>query len=171
MVVLGSTFSPILPDFGIFFWTTLIFLLVWSVLARFAFKPIHKMLKKREEDIQHSLDEAKRAREEMAKLQAHNEQLLKEAQEERSRILKEAKEAGENIVKSAKEEAKEEARNIVVAAKKDIEHMKLEVMTNIKNEVGAMAISIAEKLLTRELQDKSNQEALVQKLVDDFKLN
>ena len=64
----GSTFSPILPDFGIFFWTTLIFFIVWSVLARFAFKPIQKMLKKREEDIQNSLDEAKRARDEMAKL-------------------------------------------------------------------------------------------------------
>jgi F-type H+-transporting ATPase subunit b len=44
-------------------------------------------------------------------------------------------------------------------------------MTNIKNEVGAMAISVAEKILARELQDKSSQEALVQKLVDDFKLN
>ncbi|MFZ4425982.1 MAG: F0F1 ATP synthase subunit B [Saprospiraceae bacterium] len=170
-LLFGSTFSPILPDFGIFFWTTLIFFIVWSVLARFAFKPIHQMLKKREEDIQSSLDEAKRAREEMTKLQAHNEQILKEAQEERSRILKEAKEAGENILKNAKEEAKEEARNIVISAKKDIELMKLEVMTNIKNEAGAMAISIAEKILTRELQDKSAQEALVQKLVDDFKLN
>lgn len=171
MILLASTFSPILPDFGIFFWTTLIFLIVWAGLARFAFKPIQSMLKKREEEIQHSLDEAKRARDEMAKLQAHNEQLLKEAQEERSRILKEAKDASEGIIKSAKEQAKEEARNIVVAAKEDIEHMKLEVMTNIRNEVGAMAISIAEKLLMRELQDKANQEALVKKLVDDFKLN
>ena len=75
------------------------------------------------------------------------------------------------MIKEAREKAKEEAQKIVSAAKEDIEHMKLEVMTNVKNEVGAMAIAIAEKLLQRELEDKKNQQALAQKLVDDFKLN
>ena len=91
--------------------------------------------------------------------------------EERVDILKEAKEEKESIIKEAKEKAKEAAQKIVVAAKADIEHMKLEVMTNVKNEVGAMAISIAEKLLLSELQDKGNKESLAQKLVDGFKLN
>lgn len=171
MIFLASEFSPILPEFGIFFWTMLIFLIVWFGLGAFAFKPIQRALKKREEDIQNSLDQAKRAREEMAQLQATNEQLLKQAQEERVAILKEAKEAKENILKEAKEKAKEEAQKIVVAAKADIEHMRLEVMTNVRNEVGAMAISIAEKLLLGELKDKANKESLAQKLVDDFKLN
>ncbi|MBK8880399.1 MAG: F0F1 ATP synthase subunit B, partial [Haliscomenobacter sp.] len=143
MIFLASEFSPILPEFGIFFWTMLIFLIVWFGLGTFAFKPIQRALKKREEDIQHSLDQAKRAREEMAQLQTTNEQLLKQAQEERVAILKEAKEAKDNIIKEAKERAKEEAQKIVISAKADIEHMKLEVMTNVKNEVGAMAISIA----------------------------
>lgn len=171
MIFLASEFSPILPEFGIFFWTMFIFLIVWAGLGTFAFKPIQRALKKREEDIQNSLDQAKRAREEMAQLQATNEQLLKQAQEERLAILKEAKEAKENIIKESKEKAKEEAQKIVVAAKADIEHMKLEVMTNIKNEVGAMAISIAEKLLLGQLKDHANEECLAQKLVDDFKLN
>ncbi|MFM8450088.1 MAG: F0F1 ATP synthase subunit B [Haliscomenobacter sp.] len=171
MIFLASEFSPILPEFGIFFWTTLIFLIVWIGLGKFAFKPIQQALKQREEGIQHSLDEAKRAREEISQLQANNEQLLKQAQEERSLIIKEAKEAREAMIKEAREKAKEEAQKIVSAAKEDIEHMKLEVMTNVKNEVGAMAIAIAEKLLQRELEDKKNQQALAQKLVDDFKLN
>ncbi|MFM8361291.1 MAG: F0F1 ATP synthase subunit B [Haliscomenobacter sp.] len=171
MIFLVSEFSPIQPEFGIFFWTTLIFLIVWLGLGKIAFKPIQEALKKREQGIQDSLDEAKRAREEISRLQSNNEQLLKQAQEERAQILKEAKEAKESIIKEAREKAKEEARNIVLAAKADIEHMKLEVTTNIKNEVGSMAIAIAEKLIHRELQDKAGQQALAQKLVDDFKLN
>ena len=75
------------------------------------------------------------------------------------------------IIKEAREKAKEEAQKIVIAAKEDIEHMKLEVMTNVKNEVGSMAISIAEKLLAKELQGQENQHAFVNKLIDEFKFN
>lgn len=171
MIFLASEFSPILPEFGIFFWTTLIFFIVWIGLGKIAFKPIQQALKQREEGIQQSLDEAKHAREEISKLQANNEQLLKQAQEERAQILKEAKDAKDTIIKEAREKAKEEAQKIVMGAKADIEHMKLEVMTNVKNEVGAMAIAIAEKLIRQELDDKQGQQALAQKLVDDFKLN
>lgn len=171
MIFLASEFSPITPEIGIFFWTTLIFIFVWTFLGRFAFRPIQQYLKKREQDIQFSFDEAKRAREEVSNLQAANEKLLKQAQEERALIIKEAKEAKEVIIKEAREKAKEEAQKIVIAAKEDIEHMKLEVMTNVKNEVGSMAISIAEKLLAKELQGQENQHAFVNKLIDEFKFN
>ncbi len=166
-----AKFSPMLPDPGLIFWTALIFLIVWITLGRMAFRPIQEALKKREEDIQSSLDEAKKAREEIQNLQARNEVILKEAQEERARILREAKEVKENIIKEAKGQAKEEAQKIVQNAKEEIENMKKEAMINVKNELGNMAIDIAEKVLRNKLKGDQEQENLVKQLVDGIKFN
>ncbi|NRB62680.1 MAG: F0F1 ATP synthase subunit B [Saprospiraceae bacterium] len=170
MLILAD-FSVMKPDPGLVFWTFLIFLLVWGILGRAAFRPIQNALKKREQDIQNSLDEAKKAREDMSQLQAQNEQLLKQAQEERTKILKEAKDTKESIIKEAKEEAKGEAQKIVADAKAQINNMRMEALTNIRNEVGTMAVDIAEKMMRAKLEGDKEQEALVAKLVEEIKFN
>ncbi len=166
-----AEFSVIKPDIGLLFWSTVIFILFWVVVGSLAFKPIVRALKKREQDIQNSLDEAKRAREEMANLKAENEELLRQAREERSRILREAKEIGDKMVAEAKEKAKEEARRIVTEAKEQIENQKRAAMIEVKNELGMMAIQIAEKILRKNLAGDKEQEAYVQSLIDEIKLN
>lgn len=170
-VLFLADFSVIKPDPGLIFWTALVFILVWGILGTMAFKPIQKALKKREEDIQGSLDEARNARDEMSKLKAENEALIKEAQEERAKILKEAKEAKDAIVNEAKTKAKEEAQKIVASAKTEIEQQRLAAMTDLKNQVGLLAIEVAEKVLRKELKGDANQEKFVNTLVDEIKLN
>jgi F-type H+-transporting ATPase subunit b len=170
-VLFLADFSVIKPDPGLIFWTALVFILVWGILGRMAFGPIQKALKKREDDIQSSLDEARSAREEMANLKSENEALIRQAQEERAKILKEAKEAKDSIVNEAKDKAKEEAQKIVANAKQEIEQQRRAAMTELKNEVGVLAIEIAEKVLRKELKGDTNQEQFVKTLVDEIKLN
>lgn len=164
-------FSPIKPDLGLILWTTLIFILFWVIIGKLAFGPIKDALKKRETDIQNALDQARKAREEMANLKAENEELLAQAREERAKILKEAKEAKERIIAEAKIKAKEEAKKIVSDAKEQIENQKMAAMVEIKNTVGNMALEIAEKVLKKQLQGNAEQEQFVKTLVDDIKLN
>lgn len=164
-------FSPIKPDFGLLFWSTVIFGLFWLMIGKFAFRPIAEALKKRENDIQDSLDQAKKAREEMSNLKAENEELLKLAQEERQKILREAKEAKDAIVAEAREKAKDESKRIVAEAKELIENQKMAAIVDLKNQAGRMAIEIAEKILRKDLAGDAEQEAFVKKLVDDTKLN
>lgn len=166
-----AEFKVLQPDPGLIFWTLLIFVIVWTLLGRFAFRPIQKALKKREDDIQAALDEAKAARMEMANLRSENEKLLAKAQEERAKILKEAKEAKESIIKEAHDKAKSEYQKIVNNAKQEIENQKMAAMTDLKNQVGTIAIQIAEKVLRRQLEGSSEQEKYVNELVDDIKLN
>jgi F-type H+-transporting ATPase subunit b len=166
-----ADFTAMKPDPGLLIWTVAIFVLFWLLMARFAFKPIQQALKQREDDIQSSLDEAKKAREEMANLKAENEELLRQAQEERMKILKEANEAKENIIGEAKQKAKAEANNIISNAKQEIENQRMAAITDIKNQVGVMAIEIAEKVLRKELQDETSQEKYVDELIKDMKLN
>jgi F-type H+-transporting ATPase subunit b len=169
-VFLGGI-SVMQPDPGLIFWTALIFLLVWIVLGRMAFRPIQSALKKRDSDIQHALDEAKRAREEIGKMQSQNELLLKEAQEQRAAILKEAKEIREATIKRAEDEAKAKVQAMIAEAKTDVEHMRMELKTSLKNELGNMALDIAEKLVRKELKSNTENVALAQKLVEEIKFN
>lgn len=164
-------FSPIKPDVGLLLWTTIIFLLFWLLIGKFAFRPIAAALKKREQDIQGSLDEAKRVRQEMQNLKSENEALLVQAREERAQILKEAKDAGNKLVEEAKAKAKDEAQKIVAQAKEQIENQKMAAITDLKNQVGAISIEIAEKIIRRELKGDAEQEAFVNGLVKDIKLN
>jgi F-type H+-transporting ATPase subunit b len=159
------------PEPGLLLWTIIIFALFWMLMARFAFKPIQNALKQREADIQQSLDEAKKAREEMANLKSENEQLLRQAQEERMKILKEANEAKETIINEAKTRAKEEAQKIVASAKEQIENQRMAAITDIKNQTGMMALEIAEKLIRRQLKGDTEQEQFVKTLLEEMKLN
>jgi F-type H+-transporting ATPase subunit b len=163
--------SVMQPDPGLIFWTTLIFLLVWIVLGRMAFRPIQNALKKRDGDIQNALDEAKRAREEIGQMKSQNEQLLKEAQEQRTAILKEAQAMKDSIIGKAKEDAKTQVQAMIAEAKTDVEHMREELRISIKNEVGQMALDIAEKLIRKELKSSADNQALTKQLVEEIKFN
>lgn len=164
-------FSPIKPDLGLILWTSVIFLLFWFILGKLAFKPIANALKTRENDIQSALDEAKKAKAEMATMKAENEKLLVQAREERASILREAKEAKTKMISEAKTDAKTEANKILESAKLEIENQKKSALTEIKNQVGTMALDIAEKVIKKELKNDGVQQSFVNSLVDEIKLN
>lgn len=170
-IILLADFSPIKPDPGIIIWASLVFLLVYFVLYRMAFKPISEALKERNDDIQKALDQARLAREEMTNLQAKNEELLRQAQEERSKILREAQQMKDGIIVEAKETARNEATRIVQNAKESIDNLRMAAVVDLKNQAGAMAIEIAEKVLKENLKGQSEQESFVKKLVEDASLN
>ena len=165
-----ADFTPVRPGIGLLLWTTVIFLLFWALVGKFAFRPIKDSLKKREEDIQSALDEAKRAKEEMAKLNTDNQRLLNEAREERAKLLREAKLTGDKLIAEARDKAKEEANKIVIDARNEIENQKNKALVEVKNQVGQMSIDIAEKLI-RQQMNSPEQKNLVDRLVNEIKLS
>ena len=171
LFVLSADFSVIKPDVGLILWSTVFFLLFWFIIGKYSFKPIAQALKKREDNIQDALDEAKKAKEEMAGLKAENEKILAEARQERAQILKEAKEIKNSMIKDAKGKAKEEAQRIVSSAKLEIENEKKAALLEVKNHVGSIATEIAEKVLRKELSGQSGHEDYVNKLVGEINLN
>jgi F-type H+-transporting ATPase subunit b len=164
-------FTPFQPSPGLAIWSLLIFVLFWYIMSKVAFKPIAEALSKREEDIQKAIDQAKIAREEMSNLKAENDKLLAEAREERAKILQEAKEMKSAILAEAKLKAKDEASKIVQNAMQEIDNHKKAAMIEVKNEIGNLAIEIAEKVLQKELKNQADQEAYVNGLVKDMNLN
>ena len=165
------TFTPFQPTPGLAIWSLLIFLLFWYLMAKFAFKPIAQALAKRENDIQDAIDQAQKAREEMANMKSENEKLLAQAREERAKILQEAKDIKNQMITEAKDKAKEEASKIVSNAMNDIENQKKAAIAEVKNELGNIALSIAEKVIRKELKGNAEQESYVNTLVKEINLN
>lgn len=170
MILLDAS-ALLKPDLGLVFWTFVVFLILWIILGRFAFRPIASALRKREDTIEEALQSAEMARAEMEKLHADNEKLLQEAREERSKILKEAKEAKDSIINEAREQAKVEASKIAESNRKDIENQKQAAMAELKDLAASLALAVAEKVVRRELKEDKSQQAYVKQLVDEVKLN
>ena len=161
----------ITPSVGLIFWTAVVFIILLVLLRSLAWKPILSAVKEREQSIEDALNAAKKEKEEMALLNAQNEKILKEARAERDGILKEAREMKDNIINEAKNAATVEANKLIENAKTAIQNEKASAMIEIKNQVGQLSIEIAEKILTKELADKSAQEALVNDVIDQVKFN
>lgn len=159
------------PEIGLFIWTLVAFLLVLFILRKFAWKPILKTLNERESGIADSIAAAERVKEEMKQMKSENEVLLAQAREERSLLLKEAKETKDKIVNEAKEQAKTEAAKILDDARLQIEQQKNAAMTAVKNEIGNLAVDVAEKILRKQLSTQDAQQGLAVMLAEEIKLN
>lgn len=156
---------------SLIFWTTIIFIVFFILLAKFAWKPILGAVKSREESINNALASAEAARLEMQNLTADNERILKEARAERDAMLKEAREMKEQIIVDSKKEAQEQGQKLIEQAKAAIENEKNAAMAELKLQVSTLSLSIAEKLLKDELSNKESQTKLVEKMLGDVKLN
>ncbi len=161
----------ITPSIGLLFWMTLSFLIVFMLLKKYAWKPILNGLKQREDNIESALRSAKEAKEEMARLKANNEDLLKEARNERDLMLKEAKEIKDKLVSTAESEARVKADAIVAKAMEDIELEKKAAVNELKNQVAALSLEIAEKVVRQKLGDQKAQSDLVDSLVKEINLS
>ncbi len=158
-------------SFGLFFWQTIIFVLLIFLLAKFAWKPILKAVNDREEGIRNALLSAENARKEMQNLQADNQRILQEARMERDAMLKDAREMKEKMIADSKTEAQEAGLKMIEQAKAAIQNEKNAAMAEMKAQVSSLSLEIAEKLLKDELSNKDAQEKLVEKMLGDVKLN
>ncbi len=161
----------VIPSIGLIFWTSLVFIILLFLLGKFAWKPILKSVKERETKIETALEASEKAREEMAALKSQNEDLRKEALVERDTLLKEAREMKDKIVAEAKNTAKEEGERIIESAREVIKNEKMAAVTEIKNQVAALSIEIAEKIVKEKLSTDEKQKTLVDGLVKEINLN
>jgi len=159
------------PEIGTIFWMTLVFLTLVFILGKFAWGPIMKSLKEREDTITNALLSAEKAKEEMSKLQSDNQKILAEAKAERDLLLKEARDIKDKMITDAKGIASIEAAKMIENAKVAIESEKASAINQIKAQVAALSIEIAEKILTKELSDKKSYDDVMSKSLENMKLN
>lgn len=163
--------SIITPEFGLFFWSALIFLIFFFILRRFAWKPIMSALNQREQSIEESLSQAKKAREDMEQLSADNEALLKEARQERDKIIRDANDIKERIIATAKTAAAEAESVEREKTRQMIENEKRAALSEIRDTAATIAVEVAEKILRKEFADKGKQEDFAKTLITELSDN
>ena len=158
-------------DPGLILWQLIVFVLLFLLLAKLAWKPIINALKDRELTIQDALASAERARQEITQLHSENEKLLKETREERDRILREARQTANLMREEAQLDAKKVAEKIIEDARAAIHIEKQAALKDVRIQVATFALEVSEKLLKKNLSDDTSQRTLVESFIKDLKLN
>ena len=163
--------SLITPDFGLFFWMTVVFLVVLFILWKWGFPVIVKMVDERKAFIDESLKKAHEANERLANIQKEGESILQEAREKQAQILKEAAETRDAIVEKAQDKARSEGARLLEEAKAAIEQEKKAAIADIRQQVATLSVEIAEKVLRANLKDDKAQMDLIDRMLDDVSAN
>ena len=159
--------SLVTPDFGLIFWMTLIFGIVLFLLWKFGFPTITDMVEKRTRRINDSLQMAAEAELCLKNLSEEQDALIEKARKEQAAILKEATDTKNKIIADAKEQAREEAGKLLSDARIQIAAEKESALRDIRKEVALLSVSVAEKILRKELSVDGKQEEFMEKMVDE----
>ena len=163
--------SILTPDLGLLFWMLLAFLVVFGVLAEFGFPAIVNMVDERNKYIDESLRKAHEAQERLANIEKEGESILQEAREKQAQILKEAAQTRDAMVEQAQEKARKEGARLMEEAKVAIEQEKKAAIADIRQQVAALSVDIAEKVLKQNLKDDKSQMDLIDRMLDEVSAN
>ncbi len=147
---------------GLFIWTIRTFLILFYVLAKFAWKPLLTALESRENIIKSSLEDAEKAKTELERLNAESEEIMAKARSEAQTIRVEAKSAAEKIKADVMVQAGEDAKKIRDEAQNQIKVEKDKAISEIRQEVVNLTMMVAEKVIKKNLSKEDNQS-----LIDD----
>lgn len=160
--------SLITPDFGLFFWMAVVFIIVLAILWKWGFPSIVNMVNSRKEFIDDSLRKAHEANERLANIQKEGEAMLQNAREKQAQILKDAAETRDEIVVKAQEKATNEGSRLLNEAKAEIEAEKQNAIRDIRTQVAEISVQVAEKIVREKLSSNESQMELINKLLNDI---
>lgn len=158
------------PEVGLIVWMLIPFLIVFFILAKFAWPPILKGVEKRNQYIDESLLAAKQALDDLARVKADSDAILDQARKDQADILAEAAKLRDKILENSKEKAEEEATKLIEIARSQISLEKEDAIRQIRREVAQLSVDIAEKVLRENLSKKNEQMNMIDRLLDEINI-
>ena len=156
---------------GVNFWTALFVLLntlaIFFVAKKFLFKPVMKIIKDRQDEIDGMYQAAGDAKKQAEAMRGEYQQKLTAAQQTSERIVKEAVSRGQAREEEILRKANADAAAIMDKASADIALEKKKAINDAKDEIAEIAMSIAGKVVAREI-NAQDQAALVDHFIDEL---
>ena len=156
------------PESGLLFWMTLAFGVVFIVLARYGFPVIVKAIESRKEYIDTSLDAAREAERKCATLEARSREIIEQAEVRREEILRQTEAERKQLLAEAHQKAESEGARLLEKARQQAANERQAILDDAKREIAALAVSITERMLREELQDRQAQHDLASRLMDEL---
>jgi F-type H+-transporting ATPase subunit b len=151
------------PSGGLMFWTLIIFLILFFVLSRYAFKPITAAVAAREKALEDAIAGAKADREAAAALLAQHQQQLAAGRNEAQKLIVEGRAIGDKVRADMIEETRSQQQDMLERARKEIDAEKVRAIAELRREAVDLAIAGAGKVIEKNLDDESNR-----KIVESF---
>ena len=145
------------PDPGLFIWTIVTFLVLLALLTKFAWGPLLQALEGRRQTILKALDDAQQAKQELGRLQEESARMIKAARAEADQILAASRADGDRLREELRQKARDEAAGIVRNASKQIQMETDRALQQIRHEAIDLSVSIASKLLQRNISREDNE--------------
>ena len=142
---------------GLMFWTLIVFLVLWFILTRYAFKPITAAVESREKALEEAIAQAKADREEAAKVLAEQRAQIEAARGEAQRIIVEGRQTGEKLRADMIEETRAQQQDMLERARREIDSEKVRAIAELRREAVDLAIAGASKVIEKNLDDQSNR--------------
>ena len=162
--------NPLLPSWPEFIIGTILFLIVFGMLAKVLLPRATKMLAERTDQIEGGLHRSEEAQAEAKALLDQYRQQLDDARRDAARLREEAREQGAQIIAEMREQAQAEARRITEAAQSQIEAERQQALTSLRTEVGTLATELASRIVGESLTDEARQSRMVDRFLDDLEV-
>ena len=146
---------------GLFIWTILVFVVLLTLLKKFAWGPLLAVLEERQEGIRKSLDDAAQARKELEQVQEESNRIVAKARADADAIIASGRADALKLQEELRAKARLEAEGIVKNAEREIQQQTTQSLAQIREEAVDLSLSIASKLIQRNLSKKDN-ETLIQ---------
>jgi len=157
--------NPLLrPDPGLFIWTIITFVVLLTILAKFAWGPLLRALESRQETIRKSLDDAQAAKQELERLQVESTQIIRQARGEAEAIISQSRTDAGRLREEMRQKAKAEADAIVKNAERQIQLETTRALQQIRHEAIDLSVMIASKIIQRNLSKEDNERLIEEAL-------
>jgi len=152
------------PDPGLAIWTIVTFLVLLWLLAKFAWRPILRVLEARQETIRKSLDDAQQARRDLEEVNRQSARILKDAHAQAESILNKSRAEADQFREEMKQKARADAETIIRETRGQIETETARALRQIRGEVVDLSVAIASKLIQRNFTKEDNSQLIEETL-------
>ncbi len=144
------------------------FAIVFAVLYIYAFKPLGKLMKERQGEIEQGLADAQASKEALQNAEEKVQELIKQAKAEANNLLTEAKRKQELVIQEAESKAKEQANLILAKAQEQAQEEKKQAEQEVYAKTAHLVSLGVAKILEEDIDDEKN-EHIIQRALDVFK--
>lgn len=143
------------------------FLLLMWVLSKVAYGPLMNILDQRADKISSDLDGAETARQQAEELASKRQGELANARNEATKVVADAKASAQKQSDVLVSQASDRAQAINSQAEVEAQKLKDDAISSAKNDVAALSVAIASKLMQKELS-LNDQQALIDAYISDL---
>lgn len=139
------------------------FVILLYILTKYAIGPVLNMIERRQQHINEQIDSSQQKVDEATQLEQEAKQTLKQAQIKANQLLIDANDNAQRVKEESLKGTQEEILTMQQVAKQTIGKERAEMMAQLQTQVGQMSVSLAQKIIQRELTQEDHQ-----RLIEDF---